>query len=205
MLTVETLLQAPNLRELLDEAEQKWQDEQRRRHQFWANVDESRKAEFILGEIIYHSPIYGRHWMASTNLTRYLIPYVYDNRLGRVGYEKVMIRLTRNDYEPDICFWNNDVADSFGLKQSAFPPPNFVVEILSESTRDRDYGIKMTDYALHGVREYWIVDTEQQTVEQYLPDGGELKLAQKLKEGILTAVAIPGFTIAVPTIFSFDL
>ena len=44
------------------------------------------------------------------------------------------------------------------------------MEIISESTKDRDYGIKMTDYALHGVKEYWIVDPENLTVEQYLFD-----------------------------------
>lgn len=204
MLTVETLLQAPNLRDLLNEAEQAWQEEQRRRHQFWDDVDENVKAEFILGEIIYHSPIYGRHWMASTNITTELLPFVKKNKLGKVGYEKVMIRLTRNDYEPDICFWNSDIASSFGLKQSAFPPPDFIVEILSDSTRDRDYGIKLTDYALHGVREYWIVDTEQQTIEQFLPDEGELKLAQKLKDGVLASEAIPGFSIPIKAVFAFD-
>lgn len=121
MITIDDFLKAPNLRELLDELEVAWQEEQRRRHQFWADVDEGVKAEFILGEIIYHSPVYGRHWKASTRITRHLIPYVYDNNLGEVGYEKVMVRMTRNDYEPDICFWKKEKADQFEQKQSAFP------------------------------------------------------------------------------------
>ncbi|RRB06369.1 hypothetical protein [Larkinella rosea] len=76
MTPIDDLLKAPNLREWLDELENSWQEEQRRRHQFWADVDESQKVEFILGEIVHHSPVYGRHWMASTNLLGYLIPYV---------------------------------------------------------------------------------------------------------------------------------
>jgi Uma2 family endonuclease len=196
------LRQAPNLRELLDKLEQTWEEEQRRRHEFWADADEGVKAEFILGEIIYHSPIYGRHWKASTRITRYLIPYVYDNNLGEVGYEKVMIRLTRNDYEPDICFWNAETAANFQQKQSAFPPPDFIVEILSDSTKDRDYGIKMTDYALHGVREYWIVDVEHETIEQYVLEGNAFTLAQKLKDGTLASEAIPGFRIGVKAVFA---
>ena len=202
MTALDELRQAPNLRELLDELERSWDEEQRRRHEFWADADEGVKAEFILGEIIYHSPVYGRHWMASTAISRRLLPYVYDNKLGKVGYEKVMIRLTRNDYEPDICFWNTETAASFGLKQSAFPAPNFVVEILSESTKDRDYGIKMTDYALHGVQEYWIVDVGHETIEQYLLEGNRFTLAQKLKEGVLKSVAVAGFQIAVRDVFS---
>ncbi len=207
MTTLDQLWQAPNLRTILDEAEQKWQDEQRRRHEFWVEVDENVKAEFILGEIIYHSPVYGRHWIASSNITTELLPYVYDNKLGEVGYEKVMVRLTRNDYEPDICFWSTEKAAAFQPKQSAFPPPDFVIEILSDSTRDRDrnagpVGIKMTDYALHGVQEYWIVDTEQEAVEQYIVEGNTYQLAQKLKDGQLSAEAVPGFSISVKAIFA---
>jgi len=207
MNVLDDLLLAPNLRELLDKAEQTWQDEQRRRHEFWADADEGVKAEFVLGEIIYHSPVYGRHWMASTNISRRLLPYVYDNKLGKVGYEKVMIRLTRNDYEPDICFWNTETAADFGLKQSAFPPPDFIVEILSDSTKDRDWiaspvGIKKTDYALHGVREYWIVDVEHETIEQYLLEETTYRLTQKLKDGTLTSEAVPGFQINVKSVFT---
>jgi Uma2 family endonuclease len=201
MTALDELRQAPNLRELLDELERSWDEEQRRRHEFWADADEGVKAEFILGEIIYHSPVYGRHWMASTNISTELLPYVKQNKLGKVGYEKVMIRLTRNDYEPDICFWNTETAAGFGLKQSAFPAPNFIVEILSDSTQHRDYGIKMTDYALHSVQEYWIVDVEHETIEQYLLERNTFTLAQKLKEGVLKSVAVTGFQIAVRDVF----
>jgi Uma2 family endonuclease len=172
------------------------------RFEFWADVDEGKKAEFILGEIIYHSPVYGRHWMASTNILGFLIPHVRENSSGKVGVEKVMIRLTRNDYEPDICFWNKDKSAQFEPKQSAFPAPDFVVEILSDSTKTRDYGIKMTDYALHGVQEYWIVDVEHETVEQYLLNGKVFELAQKLKDGMLESEVISGFRMGIKEIFS---
>ena len=201
MTAVEEIMHAPNLRALIDELEKAWNDEQKRRHEFWANIDENAKAEFIMGEIIYHSPIYGRHWRASTRISRRLIPYVYDRDLGEVAYEKVMIRLTRNDYEPDICFWQKERTLDFGQKQSAFPAPNFIVEILSDSTKHRDYGVKMTDYALHSVQEYWIVDTENNSIEQYLLNNKSYELAQKLKDGTLTSAVITGFQIPVKEIY----
>jgi Uma2 family endonuclease len=49
-----------------------------------------------------------------------------------------------------------------------FPAPDFVVEILSKGTARKDKGIKKEDYALHGVKEYWIIDPIKQTIEQYL-------------------------------------
>ena len=117
------------------------------------------------------------------------------------------MRLTRNDYEPDICFWNAGKAAAFQPKQPAFPPPGSTVEIVSHSTRDRDrnadsVGIKMTDYALHGVQEYWIVDTGQEAIEQYILDRNAFRLFQKLNNGQLTAEAITGFNIRGKDVFT---
>lgn len=198
----EEIFQSPDLPELLRELNTRWEAEQIKRHAFWAEVDEGIKAEFINGEIIYHSPVCGRHWKASTKLLTQLLPHVQRNNLGEVAIEKVMIRLTRNDYEPDICFWSKEKAQSFQDKQSAFPPPDFIVKILSDSTRERDYGIKMTDYALHSVREYWIVDTENQTVEQYVLKEKKYELLLKTRQGSIASIAIRGFTISVELIFN---
>lgn len=188
-------------REILDQLEEEWNLEQKKRHEFWDIHDEGVKAEFINGEIVYHSPVYGRHWMASSNLLRFLLPYIHDRRLGKIGTEKVLCRFTRNDYEPDIVFWPKEVATTFTPKQSVFPPPAFIVEILSDSTEQRDRGIKFEDYSYHGVQEYWIVDTEQASVEQYLHNGKELVLAVKLREGVLHSEVIAGFRLQVQDIF----
>ena len=145
--------------------------------------------------------------MASSRITRYLMPHVYENKLGEIAYEKGIVRLTHNDYEPDICFWNAEKVAAFQPKQSAFLPPDFMVEIVSDSTRDKDrnadsVGIKMTDYALHGIQEYWIVDTGQEAIEQYILDGNAFRLFQKLKDGQLTAEAITGFSIRGKDVFT---
>jgi Uma2 family endonuclease len=59
----------------------------------------------------------------------------------------------------------------------------------------------MTDYALHGVKEYWIIDTDNQTVEQYLLKNKTFELAQKLKDGIIDSEVITGFKIALKEVF----
>ncbi len=50
MISKEEILNTLEFKELLDELQEAWNEEQRRRHEFWAEVDENRKAEFILGE-----------------------------------------------------------------------------------------------------------------------------------------------------------
>jgi Uma2 family endonuclease len=200
---LEPILKAVNPKALIDELNQIWEAEQQKRHAFWADIDENVKAEFIEGEIIYHSPVYRRHWKVSTNLLGALIPYTKKNDLGEIGAEKVMVRCTRNDYEPDICFWTKEVSETFTSKQSAFPPPVFIVEILSDSTEKRDRGIKFIDYAKHGVTEYWIIDTDTKTIEQYIlnTDKMEYDLNLKVREGKLKSVAIKDFEIDVQSVF----
>ena len=51
-----------------------------------------------------------------------------------------------------------------------YPAPDFVVEVLSDSTENTDWGIKKEDYAANGTQEYWLIDPDKQAVEQYLLD-----------------------------------
>ena len=43
--------------------------------------------------------------------------------------------------------------------------PDMVIEILSPSSRSRDKLVKFNQYLLAGVREYWIVDPDEKTVQ----------------------------------------
>jgi Uma2 family endonuclease len=182
------------LRDLLD-------DEALRRVHFIATVTESEKAEFINGEKIVQSPAKFKHTFVVGKLLNLLENYVSANSFGWVGFEKVMISLTRNDYEPDICFFRADTADAFHSNQMRFPAPDFVVEVLSASTAAIDRGVKFEDYAAHGVGEYWIIDPDTETVEQYRLAGDRYELAIKAQTGELRSFAVPGFVIPVRAIF----
>lgn len=45
--------------------------------------------------------------------------------------------------------------------------PDMCIEIVSDSTRSRDYGLKMMKYMNAGVREYWIVDAKREVITCY--------------------------------------
>ncbi len=45
--------------------------------------------------------------------------------------------------------------------------PDMCIEIISDSTRSRDYGLKMMKYMNAGVREYWIVDSKRESITCY--------------------------------------
>ena len=58
-------------------------------------------------------------------------------------------------------------------KQVIYGAPDFVVEILSPSTRKKDLTIKHRKYLNAGVREYWIVDPKEKRLITYDFENGE--------------------------------
>lgn len=174
------------------------------RKHFYEIVEENRKMEFINGEIYYHSPVRLWHNEASGNVYELLRTYVRRNKLGRVGIEKLLVSLTRNDYEPDVCFWATEKAKHFKPRQAQFPAPDFVAEVLSDSTAANDRGTKYQDYESHGVLEYWIIDPEKQILEQYVLENGLYELRMKSGDGVAHSVAIDGFSIPVRAVFDDD-
>jgi Uma2 family endonuclease len=200
-LVFEELLESPKLAIYVDQFQRLLADEQKRRAQFYEQMTESQKTEFINGEVVVHSPVKLRHTTASRRLLMLLGTYVQKYELGLVGHEKMLITLTRNDYEPDICFFHQEKAYFFMPDQMQFPAPDFVVEILSPSTEKNDRGIKLIDYAAHGITEYWIIDPDLMFVEQYLLEGDEYRLVRKTDSGQIASTAIAGFEIPVRAIF----
>ena len=198
---VRQLMQSPRLPQLTRQFQAILRAEQEQRQRFYEEMSDAQKTEFINGEIIVHSPVKLRHSSASDNLFALMRAYVQKHALGLVGHEKLLVTLTRNDYEPDICFFGQAKAHTFTPDQVKFPAPDLVVEILSESTEAVDRGVKFEDYALHGVAEYWIVDPIQESVEQYLLQDERYGLAVKVKTGSIQSAVISGFDIPVRAIF----
>jgi Uma2 family endonuclease len=198
---LEQIKASPLLPEILQEGRAALLREQALRQKFYSDITPEQKWEFINGEVIMHSPALNRHLMATKRLFRLMDAYCLSNQLGEVHVEKAMTSFPRNDYEPDICF--------FGLVKAAlimpdtlkFPVPDLIVEVISPSTEARDRGVKFTDYASHGVGEYWIVDPVGETVELYRLSDSDYPPVPRLKEGVLESRVIPGFELPVRAVF----
>lgn len=191
----------PNAFLLVDKVKSRLADEQKRRRHFYEIVEENKKMEFINGEIVFHSPVKLQHNRATGLIYKLLETFATKHKLGFVGIEKIMISLTRNDYEPDVCFFGNEKAKNFTGKQMKFPSPDLVVEVLSDSTAKADRETKFQDYAAHGVREYWIIDAEKETIEQYVLQDEDYELLLKAKDSAIESRVLPHFKILVRAVF----
>lgn len=78
-----------------------------------------------------------------------------------------------NQFVPDVMI----VCDRNKVKwNGVHGAPDLVVEVLSPSTAKNDRYHKKEVYQRHGVREYWLVDPANRTIEQYFLQDGQLEL-----------------------------
>lgn len=105
--------------------------------------------------------------------------------------------------EPDISVvCDHDKLDKHGCKGA----PDLVVEVLSPSTRRHDRLIKLDLYQRAGVKEYWIVDPDSQSVQVFLQDdNSSLRLHEDYgREDIAKVNVLDGCFIELSKVFPND-
>ena len=195
------LLQSPKLPDYVRELTDYLQAEREKREVFYHDLRDDVKAEFITGEIIYHSPVKEKHNVIRQNLELLFVRFVRKTKMGAIRTEKSLVQLTRNDFEPDLCFFNTEKAMLFKADTMFYPAPDFVVEILSTSTEKYDRTVKKDDYALHGVHEYWIINPDKKEVEQYILSDKQYELKAKMDNGTVRCEVLKGLKIPLSAIF----
>lgn len=79
----------------------------------------------------------------------------------------------KNRFVPDFMI----VCDPEKIKPNGvYGTPDLVVEVLSPTTMKNDRSVKKEIYARCGVKEYWLADPSNKTVEIYYGDGGAFAL-----------------------------
>lgn len=134
---------------------------------YWG-LPEGRRAEFIDGELLDMALPSWEHQQVTFGIARALAGYI-DVQGGhcKVCPAPVAVNLDGDDstwVEPDVVV----VCDPAKISERGCEgAPDLVCEVVSPSTRRRDYVDKMWRYARAGVREYWVVDPASKRTTVY--------------------------------------
>lgn len=139
------------------------------------------RIEIMDGQIIMLAPPARIHQEISVALTSQLFVFL-EGKNCKVYAAPFAVRLfeleddTPEDvqtvFEPDISvICDKNKLDDHGCKGA----PDMVVEILSPSTAKHDLLFKMLQYQQAGVKEYWIIDPANKTVQVFLNDGSAFR------------------------------
>ena len=132
------------------------------------------RGELINGEVVamYSSPTFNHNRVAS-RIYRAFENYLEGKRCTAIA-DGTDLYLTQEDrFIPDMMV----VCDRDKIRRDGVHgAPDLVVEVLSPSTARNDRMHKKAVYEASGVREYWLVDPENRTIEQHFLRDGRLEL-----------------------------
>ena len=159
-------------------------------------MPDGKRAELIDGKIYYMAPPSTAHQRLVNFISTEINLYIRKNN-GKceVFPAPFAVFLNKDDMnyiEPDISV----ICDASKLDdKGCHGAPDWVIEIVSPSSKPRDYMTKLFKYRTAGVREYWIVDEDKQMVTAY---GFENETVEQCPFGEGIPVGIyEGFSIAV--------
>ncbi len=139
----------------------------------YRKLPEGAKYQLIDGEIIEMPSPTLKHQQIAMSLARQMGNIAFEKQNGTVLFAPMDVFLEDdNTCQPDILFVLNEHADR--LKQDGiYGPPDLIIEILSPSTGYYDLKKKFQVYEKYGVREYFIIDPEDNEVVGYRHDNGK--------------------------------
>lgn len=163
---------------------------------------ETERYELLEGELVMVPSPSFEHQSISRNLGFLLWEFVSRHDLGIVLNAPFDVVLgEENVVQPDILFVSK-ARRRIIREEEIRGAPDLVVEILSPSTGGRDRTIKKKLYARHGVKEYWLVDPGEETIEVLaLGRQGYKRVALHKKAETLTSPLLPGLKIPLAKIF----
>lgn len=138
------------------------------------DLPDGERAELIDGNIYYMAPPSRKHQDISGELFGTIREYIKSNNGSCKPYTAPFAVFLNNDdrnyVEPDISV----ICDPNKLNdKGCVGAPDWIIEIVSPSSRRIDYTTKLFKYHTAGVREYWIVDPDKNRVIVYTFDSDD--------------------------------
>ncbi len=131
-------------------------------------LPDGQRAELIDGKIFDMAPPNTVHQRISYAFARKISDYIDKNNgnceVFLAPFAVFLNQDSHNYVEPDISV----ICDKNKLTDEGCEgAPDWIIEIVSPSSRPMDYNKKLLKYGTAGVREYWIVDPMKQLIMVY--------------------------------------
>ena len=160
--------------------------------------DDGNRYELIEGEIhVAKQP----HWLHQRICMQFgFVLHTWSRQTGQgaVNLAPGVIFAEDSGVAPDVVWISSQRMAVVDLASGRVTgAPDLVVEVLSPGVENetRDRRVKLHLYSRHGVKEYWVVDWRQRTLEVYRRVEGALALLHTLHpEDTLTSPLLPGFS-----------
>lgn len=138
------------------------------------------------------------HQRIVIRLASLIMDYLKEHPDGELNVAPFDVHLDRhNVVQPDLC-WFSEKRRHLLSRRGAEGAPDWVIEVLSDSTARLDRVSKRTLYGRFGTRELWLIDPTSDLIERYLLDRDPSQPREILRLGEHEAIApevLPGLTL----------
>ena len=167
----------------------------------YVKLPEGPPQQLIQGEIIMSPSPSSTHQYICIELATILKNHVTTNGIGYIFTAPLDVYFTEEDvYQPDIIFISNEQKKI--IKQKIEGVPDLVIEVLFPSNAYYDLTHKKNIYEETGVKEFWLVDPDEKTVEIYENTNGTFMLFSKAKKsGTVSSKLLNGLNIEIEKLF----
>jgi Uma2 family endonuclease len=171
-------------------------------YQDYLQMPEDKRCELIEGEFHTVPSPSTSHQTLVKRLFTAIDDHVVALGLGDVLFAPLDVVLSdENVVQPDILFVSKGRSHII-TEKNVQGAPDLVIEITSPATVQRDKGIKRKLYARFGVREYWLVDSENKTIDVMILAKSGFETAKAYKAGeTLTSPLLKGLSIDLSEVF----
>jgi Uma2 family endonuclease len=166
--------------------------------------DDGNRYELIAGELFVSRAPGISHQRVLHNLQMEFGSYLKANPIGILVPGAGAIFSDYDAVIPDLTLVRNERWDQVVTGEKFTGALDLVIEILSPGTqnRQRDLSAKRQLYAKYGIKEYWIVDSENQSVMGFcLREQSLEEIATLAGDQELTSSILPGFQLKASAIF----
>ncbi len=143
------------------------------------------------------------HQDISHRIGQYLDTFLAGNPIGKFYYAPTDVYLDKNNgVIPDISFISKDRFFLIENNDYIAGTPDLIIEIISPGNIKRDRVEKKNLYERFAVKEFWLVDPANRTVEVFLMNDNAYQL-QTLEEaeGKVVSTVLKGFELEIKDIF----
>jgi Uma2 family endonuclease len=168
-----------------------------------AMPEDGNRYELIEGELFVSRAPTLAHQETVDNLIVIFRRYLDQHPIGRVWSGPGVILSDFSGVIPDLIYVSNERLKEIASGDRVAGAPDLIVEVLSPGAENerRDRHAKRQLYRKYGVKEYWLVDAQRQTVEIYRSQRFRLAATLGLEDEI-TSPLLPGFRCAVREILA---
>ncbi len=150
-------------------------------------------SEWLDGKVLIMAAASIAHQRIGSFLEVLLKIYCAKHEIGEVFRSPIAVKINIfAGREPDLFFIKKE---NLQIVKPTFinGAPDLAVEIISPESIERDTVDKFHEYQSAGVKEYWLIDPDQQKCDFYELNGKTFQLMETMKEGGFHSKIVTGF------------